>query len=448
MLYANLEARLAASLEANVATAAGKPAHFVLALSGGMDSRVLLHLMGRYLEQHPEASCKAVHVHHGLSANADHWASLCAEWAAQAGVEFALEKVTLRLGKRTSVEQQARDARYSALRAHMQPGDILLTAQHADDQLETVLLALKRGSGPAGLSAMPQRIAFASGWHIRPLLDHSRAAIEHYAQAHELDWVEDESNSDERYDRNFLRHQVTPLLNTRWPGIRKAVTRSAALCAEQEALLQELLREQLTQAMSADQSLDMACLRAEQQGSERRGKALLRYWLAEAGVKMPSQAQLEQIWHAVVLAQPDANPKVSWADIEVRRFRQRLYVIQPQADLSDEVCMLKLDQACRLPSSLGSLTLSLSGAGQLRLPRQDEPLSVRFEPAGLEVQPVGRSGKRKLKKLFQEYGVPSWQRRRTPLLFYGEELAAVAGLFVVEAFAGKDCDLIWHYEQE
>ncbi|MDV5171755.1 tRNA lysidine(34) synthetase TilS [Photobacterium rosenbergii] len=440
MLYANLEA--------NLATLTTPSARFVLALSGGMDSRVLLHLMGRYLERYPEASCKAVHVHHGLSANADDWAALCARWAAEAGVDFVLEKVTLALGKRTSVEQQARDARYTALRAHIQLGDVLLTAQHADDQLETVLLALKRGSGPAGLSAMPQCTAFATGWHVRPLLDQPRTAIEQYASEHRLDWVEDESNSDERYDRNFLRHQVTPLLNTRWPGIRKAVTRSAALCAEQEALLQELLAEQLGQAMSADQSLDIACLHPEKPGSERRGKALLRHWLAAVGVKMPSQAQLEQVWHSVVLAQPDANPKVGWGEVEVRRFRQCLHVIQPYEDISDAVVALQLNQACRLPAAIGSLSLSESGAGQLRLPRADEPVTVRFEPAGLEVQPVGRVGKRKLKKLFQEYGVPSWLRRRTPLLFYGEQLVAVAGLFVVEAFAGKECELTWHYEQE
>ncbi|MGR5065670.1 tRNA lysidine(34) synthetase TilS [Photobacterium sp. DNB22_13_2] len=440
MLYANLETYLARVVE--------QPTRFVLALSGGMDSRVLLHLMGRYLQAHPEASCKAVHVHHGLSPNADRWAEYCEGWATEAGVSIEVERVSLVLGKRMSVEQQARDARYAVLRAHIEPGDVLLTAQHADDQLETVLLALKRGSGPAGLSAMPQRMAFASGWHLRPLLDQPRAAIEQYASEHNLEWVEDESNSDERYDRNFLRHQITPLLNSRWPGIRKAVARSAALCGEQEALLQELLAEQLSQAISADQSLDITYLHLNKPGSERRGKAMLRYWLTKVGVKMPSQAQLEQVWHSVLLAKPDANPKVCWGKVEVRRFRQRLYVVQPRPDVSGSILSVSLNQSCQLPSSLGSLLLAESQDGQLRLPQHDESISVRFEPAGLEVQPVGRVGKRKLKKLFQEYGVPSWQRRRTPLLFYGEELAAVAGLFVVEAFAGKDCDLTWHSEQE
>ncbi|PSU28875.1 tRNA lysidine(34) synthetase TilS [Photobacterium lutimaris] len=440
MLYAHLEAYLAATV--------AKPARFVLALSGGLDSRVLLHLMGRYLQAHPEAGCKAVHVHHGLSPHADCWAERCAAWAAEAGIMIEIERVSLVLGKRMSVEQQARDARYAALQTHIGPGDVLLTAQHADDQLETVLLALKRGSGPAGLSAMPQRMAFASGWHLRPLLEYPRAAIEQYASEHHLDWVEDESNSDERYDRNFLRHQITPLLHGRWPGIRKAVARSAALCGEQEALLQELLADQLSEAISADQSLDIAGLHPDKPGSERRGKALLRYWLAEVGVKMPSQAQLEQVWHSVLLAKPDANPKVCWGEVEVRRFRQRLYVVQPWPDVSSSILPAVLNEACSLPSSLGSLLLAESKDGQLRLPQHDEPISVRFEPAGLEVQPVGRVGKRKLKKLFQEYGVPSWQRRRTPLIFYGEELAAVAGLFVVKAFAGKECDLTWHYEQE
>ena len=431
MLYS----RLSACLQAYCDT----PRRFVLALSGGLDSRVLLHLMGQFVRQHPQHACIAVHVHHGLSPNADSWSESCQRWSDLEGIECRVEQVTLELGGRISVEQQAREQRYQALARHLGSGDILLTAQHADDQLETVLLALKRGSGPAGLAAMPEHNVFADGFHLRPLLTSTRQDIESYGRQHRLEWVEDESNRDVRYDRNFLRHQVTPLLVGRWPGIRKAVARSAALCGEQEALLQELLADKLRQAMHADRSLVIAGL-----GSERTGKQLIRQWLAQFEVLMPSQAQLEQIWHTVVRAKPDANPQLCWSDVQIRRYQQRLYLVRQWPDISRWQQECRLDEPCQLPPGLGSLTLRREPDGRLRLPMPGEVVTIRFAPEAIEVKPVGRVGRRKLKKLFQEYGIPSWNRRRTPLVFYGDQLAAVAGLFVVDQFAGQDCDLEWH----
>ncbi|PSW12660.1 tRNA lysidine(34) synthetase TilS [Photobacterium sanctipauli] len=432
MLYTQFHADMQAHLDHSSAC-------FVLALSGGMDSRVLLHLMGRYLKQYPQTRCRAVHVHHGLSPNADRWAEQCLQWACDAGIHCVVEHVTLELGKRKSLEEQARQARYQALAKHLQAGSTLMTAQHADDQLETVLLALKRGSGPAGLAAMPTLQPFASGVHWRPLLAAARQDIECYAGQHQLQWVDDESNNDERYDRNFLRHSVTPQLVERWPGLRKAVARSASLCGEQEALLQELLADKLQYALHPDQSLNISAL-----GSERQAKALIRQWLSQQNARMPSQAQLEQIWHNIAMAKQDANPKLSWHQHEVRRSQERLYLLGRWPDISTEVVSLTLNKPAPLPGELGGIALVETSKGSLRRPSVDEPISIRFEPAGQVVQPVGRVGKRKLKKLFQEYGIPSWNRRRTPLLFYGEVLAAVAGVFVVEGFAGEDCDLEWH----
>lgn len=416
-----------------------RPRRFVLALSGGLDSRVLLDLMGLFIRCHPQHQCQVVHVHHGLSPDADIWLARCREWSARSGLAFAAEYVTVSQGARLSVEQQAREQRYQALARHVQAGDLLLTAQHADDQLETFLLALKRGSGPAGLAAMAPESSFGEGGHLRPLLSTTRAEIEAYADEQGLAWVEDESNRDTRYDRNFLRHEITPGLISRWPGLRKSVARSAALCAEQEALLEELLADRLAQAVQADGGLAIAAL-----GSERTAKQLIRLWLRQQDVIMPSRAQLAQIWHSVVQARVDANPQLRWHTVEVRRYRQCLYLIRQWPDIRHWQQPCELDIPCVLPQALGTVLLQQTAQGLLRLPAPDEPVTVRFNPEGVEARPVGRVGRRKLKKLFQEYGVPSWNRRRTPLVFYGNQLAAVAGLFVVEEFRGQDCDLTWH----
>ncbi|GAB6264194.1 tRNA lysidine(34) synthetase TilS [Photobacterium sp. R1] len=422
-----------------------EPAPLVLAFSGGLDSRVLLHLLSRFVRDFPEYPVTAVHVHHGLSPNADHWMAQCEAWAKQDGIPFQAESVSVQTGSRISLEQAARDARYQALAQYMAQGTYLLTAQHADDQLETILLALKRGSGPAGLAAMPVRKAFAGGIHLRPLLDTSRATLEAYARANNLCWVEDESNQDTRFDRNFLRQDILPLLTSRWPGLRQSATRSAALCGEQQALLEGLLADKLSQHRLPDGSLNLAGLQDEVQG-----RALIRLWLQQQGLPLPTKAQLVQVWQSVCLAREDANPCVSLNGYDLRRYQQQLCAIRPLPDISQWRADMVLNQSCLLPSSLGSLTLSADGpeTGQqsgeaMRLPKPDEHIWVGFDPGGLSAHPVDRAGRRKLKKLFQEYGVPSWRRRQTPLLFYGEQLAAVAGLFVVKGFEGDACRLVW-----
>lgn len=401
----------------------------VLALSGGLDSRVMLDLLARFIRQYPDYHAHAVYVHHGLSFNADTWAQQCVSWAMASGIECDIERVHCELGGGASVEQAARDARYQALSNHIQAGDTLLTAQHADDQIETVLLALKRGSGPAGLAAMPVLTTFAQGQHLRPLLTISRADIEAYGTQHQLQWVEDESNQDQRYDRNFIRHQITPLLNNRWPGIRKAVSRSAYLCGEQEGLLEELLSFHLQSALQTDGSLLIS-----ENLSARLGMALIRQWLKQQAVIMPSLAQLEQIWFNVVQAKVDANPQVCWQQYQVRRYQQQLYLLEQWPDISDWQQQLLIDKPCQLPQTLGHVCLQQQSQAGLRLPHADEMVSVRFDYLGPEIKPQGRSGKRKFKKLLQEYQVPSWLRRRTPMLFYGEQLVAMADVFVVDEF--------------
>ncbi|NVJ58135.1 MAG: tRNA lysidine(34) synthetase TilS, partial [Vibrionaceae bacterium] len=197
----------------------------VLAFSGGVDSRVLLDLLTQYHKE-KQVDCLAVYVHHGLSSNADDWLARCQMWATQSGIDFIAEHVQLNANGE-SLEACAREARYQALRQHLNANDLLLTGQHSDDQLETFLLALKRGSGPKGLSAMGEATALGEATIVRPLLSVSRAQIEHYAQQQGLEWVEDESNQDTRFDRNFIRHQISPLLTQRWPHFAQSVNRSA-----------------------------------------------------------------------------------------------------------------------------------------------------------------------------------------------------------------------------
>lgn len=413
--------------------------HFVLAFSGGVDSRVLLELLVRYRDEHG-VSVQAVHVHHGLSANADEWARCCRKWCEAVNIPLTVERVSLDTASGESIEKLARDARYRALEHYVDSDTLLLLAQHADDQLETFLLALKRGSGPKGLASMAQQAPFANGQLLRPLLSISREQIEQFAREQQLQWVEDESNQDERYERNFLRQRITPLLSQRWPGIRQAVQRSAQLCAEQEALLAELLSDAFHVALQTDGSLSVAALAVYSDALRRQ---LLRYWLQSQHQAMPSQLQLEILWREVALAAGDANPKLKLGECEIRRFNHRLYCVPLMQDVSAWQQPLPPESRLLLPDNLGSLALVTSELGNVRLPSGDATLWVTFNPEGLSACPVGRSGSRKLKKLFQEYQVPSWLRRRTPIVMYHNRVVAVANLFVDRDFSGQDCELIW-----
>ncbi|UPR48175.1 tRNA lysidine(34) synthetase TilS [Vibrio cyclitrophicus] len=429
-----------------------KPHRLVVAFSGGVDSRVLLELAAQYAKSH-HIECCAIHVHHGLSKNADHWAEQCQTWCDVLSVPLLIERVSLDISRGESVEKLARDARYQAFQQHIRQGDVLVTGQHIDDQLETFLLALKRGSGPKGLSSMAKVMPFADAYIVRPLLSVTRTDIEALARDMALTWVEDESNQDVRFDRNFIRHQVTPTLTERWPSFRESVSRSAKLCAEQELLLDELLESHFQQALDdgevKSQSLDIKVL---SQHSALLRARLLRMWLSYCGQAMPTQKQLKLIWDEVACAQVDANPKLVLNEAEVRRFNQHLYVVKETKDLSNWQSDISMEECLVLPDGLGELHLNSAmseGVSDHRdvqsfsLSDTSVTLRVIFNPEGLSAHPVGRGHSRKLKKLFQEYQVPSWLRRRTPILMDGDRVIAVLGLFVDKNYEGQDCEALW-----
>ena len=427
-----------------------KPSRLFVAFSGGVDSRVLLELAAQYAQTHG-IECRAVHVHHGLSDNADHWAEQCQTWCDTLSVSLVIERVSLDIDNGESVEKLARDARYQAFQQHIRQGDVLVTGQHIDDQLETFLLALKRGSGPKGLSSMAQVMPFGDAFIMRPMLLVTRAGIEEFARNMGLTWVEDESNQDLRFDRNFIRHQVTSTLTERWPSFREAVSRSAQLCAEQELLLDELLESHFQKALSSSESQSLS-IEALSQHSDLLRARLLRMWLSHCKQPMPSQKQLKLIWDEVVCAQADANPKLVLNDIEVRRFNHQLYLVRETKDLSDWQSALSMGDNLVLPDGLGEIHLKtvLSGSASnnrgvqsFSLIKTNGTLRVIFNPEGLSAHPVGRGHSRKLKKLFQEYQVPSWLRRRTPILMDGDRVIAVLGLFVDKDYEGQDCEALW-----
>jgi tRNA(Ile)-lysidine synthase len=334
-----------------------------------------------------------------------------------------------------SPEAAARMARYQAFAKLLQPGDYLLTAHHQDDQAETFLLQLLRGAGLKGLASMPIGKSFAQGYHLRPLLSYSRSELLIYAKEHKLVWIEDESNFNTHFDRNFIRHQVMPLLQQRWPAAASTVARAAKHLAEASELQEWLANSELTKITgSQPQTMAIDKLAAYPVAIQ---KWLLRGWLAQKQFPMPSEMQLQRMLHDVLDSREDADPQVIWQSHQLRRYRNDLYAL-PLAKTCSHNFIIPWDIKSELvlPNQRGTLTLQTTqGQGLSKPVLQQAQVTIRFRQGGERCQPKGRIGSHPLKKLLQEWGVPPWQRDQIPLLYVEEQLAAVVGFCVCEPFA-------------
>ncbi|MAG77252.1 MAG: tRNA lysidine(34) synthetase TilS [Colwelliaceae bacterium] len=429
------------------------PEHpLVIAFSGGVDSQVLLHLVCECLNaSHPallvDREIVLCHIHHGLSPDADKWLSFAKLQSEAKGVSFRGIKVSLDLSSGESIEALARDARYKSLASVFQTPAIILTGHHLNDQAETFLLALKRGAGVKGLSGMA--ITSSLGQHLlcRPLLNVSRADIEAYANEHKLEWVTDSSNADSKFDRNFIRNQVLPIATERWPSFVQTTARSAALCRENQLLVDELAEQDLNKIALDSGALDLIALSAF---SQARFNNVIRFFLARQNAEMPSQAQLKELFTQLA-SEGDKVPAVKLGDVWARRFKQELFFTPDYQDISDFNAEVIFDNAgcsiVQLPDGLGQLIFTLLDSSSntdkqavvFSAPLSSEDkLSIRFTHQNPKISPDYRDRSRSLKKVLQELNIPTWERTRLPFIYCDDELVAVPSKFVCKPFLASE----------
>jgi len=419
---------------AELADLAGKPDRFVIAFSGGLDSTVLMYALASSRDAH-RTSLLAVHVDHGLHRDSASWTRHCESLSDALGVDCVSVKVDVDTASGQGTEAAAREARYNAFRSLLQQGDWLLSAHHKDDQAETLLLNLMRGSGPAGLAGIGEVRPFSVGWLVRPLLSISRSELRDYAEVHDLTWIDDPSNEDRQFDRNYLRHEVIPRLEARWPDVANRLRRSAFLASEASQLLDQLADADLVDMGERPDRLALDKLR---QLPFERQRNLLRYVVRELGLPSPPSTQLESIVTDLVLARDDAQPVVRWPGAEVRRYRDKVYVLPAdETDPESPVLRVRSGQGTPLGVALGELCLEPGATIGLAENIIELGLEVRYRGGGEEIKPVGQSHTRKLKKLLQEEGVVPWMRERLPLLYSGDELVAVADIWIAASAVSK-----------
>lgn len=411
------------------------PRQLTLAYSGGLDSQLLLHLLVAPC-QTLGITLTAVHIHHGISRHADAWAEFCQQQCQKLGVNFKLHRVQLQ--GHTALEQQARDARYQVLTDYVTARDsALMTAHHANDQLETLLLALKRGAGLAGMAGMAESRPFGKGLLLRPWLNFSRQQLEHVARALQLSWVEDESNQSAEFDRNFLRLEVIPKLSERWPAL---ITTSARTSQHlQQALeLADYYTERALADCATPDYLDLQQLALQ---PALQQDLLLRKWLARSGLN-PSSQWLSTLKQQVIAAREDAQPCLILGHWQLRRFQQRLYLL-PELPVvpKDYTPSLHCGQRLLLPAALGELSCQLQPE-QGALPAAGTAFQLAFGSLSQTFKPVNQPGK-PLKQWFKLWQVPPWQRQRIPLLLQGGELQVVAGYQSSVAASAASCWINW-----
>jgi tRNA(Ile)-lysidine synthase len=406
-----------------------------IALSGGLDSTVLLHLLASLGQTEALPPLSAMHIHHGLQASADAWPAHCQRVCDALGVPLLIQSVQVPSG--TSLERAARDARYAAFKAVLGAGEVLLAAQHRDDQAETLLFRLLRGAGVAGLAAMPPSRPLGVGHLLRPLLNCSRAELQAYAVEHQLCWVEDPSNLDKHFSRNYLRHQVMPILSGRWPQAAASMARTAGHLSEAAELLDELAQQDLQLVRTPCSvgwlnlpSLAMVPMRAL---SDARQRNALRYWLRIL-TPMPDTEHWAG-WRGLRDAAADSSPIWRLATGELHRADQRLWWLAGdwlQAPAAPEI-QVRAQQTLNLPNNGSAYIDGRLPAGEWRLAYRQ----------GGEVLNLPGRGHRDLKRLLNERQVPVFVRGRLPLLLCNGEVRAVANLPSLDRPADGQWQLSW-----
>lgn len=415
-----------------------------IAYSGGLDSSVLLHKISQALVASSSSlRCTAIHINHQISVNADTWQRHCERQARALGVDFCAHKVNV-LSQGRGIEDEARRQRYHLFEQTLTSGDVLLMGHHLDDQAETMLFRLIRGAGLRGIIGMSASRPLGEGWAFRPLLAHSKDEIRQYAHTHQLEWVEDESNDDDRYDRNYLRNTIFPLLADRWPNFKQNWYRTSLWIDEADALLNEYLAEDFhacqPRAERVGESLSLAVFSAL---GFTRQKHLLRHWFAQRKISQPDARVLGQL-DVLLTDNTEKQPALVWGEAELRRYKGRLYLLPRLAQVQSYALRWQAGVPLCLPDGASLVCAGLSTDGEDNGAKS--LFEVKNREGGERCRPLGRDRSQTLKKLLQEYQLEPWLRDRVPLVYRNDELVAVGDLFVcVAEESGRGIDICWSY---
>jgi tRNA(Ile)-lysidine synthase len=401
-----------------------KSKKIVVAYSGGLDSAVLLHALSNLRTQDPDLKISAIHINHSLSANAIKWTKHCQAVCKKLKIKLISKTIKAKLKPKSGLSQEAyaRELRYQTFAKLLKVNDCLVTAHHADDQAETLLLQLFRGAGPKGLAAMPASAQLGQGFLLRPLLNFSRQELKAYAHKNGLEWNEDESNLDLNFDRNYIRHALLPGIKKHWPGVLTTLARVARHSAESSILLEALAAADYAKVKGKEKNT--LSVKKIKKLNAARQRNVLRFFLRQLNLTTPSEAKLEQILSNVIASRYDAMPLVTWTGGEVRRFKDHIYALPASSHQSKFKVRSWPDLGKPFKiASVGTLSCHNLTAKQQRALKNK--ITIKMRQGGEKIRLSKNGPSKNLKNLFQEWQVPTWERNNLPLLYWKKKLAVI-----------------------
>jgi tRNA(Ile)-lysidine synthase len=418
-----------------------RPGCYWIAFSGGLDSTALLHAMTQIGTENG-AGIRVIHINHGLHEQADSWQQHCQNLCEQMGLPFTCETVVVGQSSRQSPEAEARAARYSAIVANMQKDDMLLTAHHADDQAETLILNLMRGAGVDGLAAIRPLRRRGEVWLGRPLLSWRREQLRRYLADLDIDYIEDPSNDDQAIRRNYVRHEILPRLTRMWPAATDQLNKTAKLVRSASSVLQSVGESDLARCRGEKTyEIDLDLFG---QFNDDRQALIVREWARSNHLPSPDQRQVQELLRQMQQTGVDSALCLQWPGVEVHRYRSKLYIMAALPE-SPQDWQLEWNgrEPVELPGGSGRILLRGSAAGLFA----EEPLQLHSRSGSELIQPAGEAHHKSLKQLFQSAGVPPWLRSRIPLLSQNGQCLAVGDIWLdqgfVEQLSGLESSLLW-----
>ncbi|XBC37764.1 MAG: tRNA lysidine(34) synthetase TilS [Buchnera aphidicola (Meitanaphis microgallis)] len=400
---------------------------FLLAYSGGLDSTFLLHQLLKIKKIKPELKFRAIHINHQINKNANIWSEHCKKVCKKYNISLVI-KTALIDKKKMGIEAAARLIRYRILYNEALPKETILVAHNLNDQCETILLALKRGSGITGLSGMLcNSKLFNQNTLIRPLLNITRSEIQSWMEKNNINWIKDDSNYNITYERNFIRNKILPLFTARWPSFIKKCAHSAFILQQEKKILDPVLKKTLKKYLISNSILDIKNFKNIK--PEIRN-SLLRTWIKLNNRVIPSYKIIKNIYYEIILSKSDSKALIKINDYEIKRYRNNLYLTNILPCIKNLIIMWhRPSKSLQLPNNLGYIIQSEYGT-QLPYPQDNELINIRFQASG-KILIQGNTKRKPIKQIWKEHGIPPWNRNNIPLLFYNHKLISALGVFAI-----------------
>ncbi|XBC44466.1 MAG: tRNA lysidine(34) synthetase TilS [Buchnera aphidicola (Schlechtendalia peitan)] len=407
---------------------------FLLSYSGGLDSTFLFYQLLKIKKTQPKLKFRAIHIDHQLNKNSTQWSEHCKQVCKKHDIPIIVKKVLIKKNK-IGIEASSRLERYKIIHETVLPQEVILTAHNLNDQCETFLLALKRGSGITGLSGIPYKSKlFNKNTIIRPLLNISRSRIKHWIIKNKIAWIEDHSNYDINYDRNFLRHNILPLFTKRWPSFINNCAKSAFILRQEKQIIDPILQKNLNKYLVSTSILNIIDFKTMK--SEIRN-SLLRIWIKLNNYIVPSYKIIQKIYYEIILSKPDSKAKIKINNYKIQRYRNNLYLIDIMPCIKNLIIMWYQPwNDLKLPNNLGYIIQNNNGTA-LPYPKKNTLINIRFQISG-KTSIQGHAKRKLVKQIWKENGIAPWNRNNIPLLFYNNDLISALGVFIT--IPKKNCE--------